>query len=113
MNNKYLSVINPFLMKKNYLLLLMILFAHTSWAMPGTLTSVDPDSAYAGQSIGVTVTYPAGVITFASPGSLRFSGNGLPSFSTSWMDISNYDPWNDRMTYSFYTVSYTHLRAHE
>jgi len=89
-------------MKKNYILLLMILSAHTSWAMPGTLTSVDPDSAFAGQNIGVTVTYPAGVIMSASPGSLKFSGNGLPSFSASWMDITGYDPWNDRMTYSIF-----------
>jgi uncharacterized repeat protein (TIGR01451 family) len=89
-------------MKKNYFLLLMILCVHAAWARPGSLTSVDPDSAFAGQYLGVTVTYPSGTITFASPGNLRFSGSGLPDFSASWMDISNYDPWNDRMTYSFF-----------
>ena len=72
-------------MKKIYFLFLVILFARTATATPGTLTSVDPDSAFAGQNITVTVTYPSGTLmTFAAPGDLKLSGNGLPTFTANW-----------------------------
>ena len=87
-------------MKKIYAILLLFLFARAAVALPGTLVSVDPDSAFQGQNLIVTVNYPSGtLLTFASPGDLKFSGSGLPTFTTNWSNVYNYDPFNDVISY--------------
>jgi hypothetical protein len=87
-------------MKKIYIILVLFLFTRAAVALPGTLVNIDPDSAYQGQNLNVQVSYPSGTLSQASPGELKFSSSGWPTFTANWFDVINIDLFNDRVTYS-------------
>jgi uncharacterized repeat protein (TIGR01451 family) len=87
-------------MKKIYLLTILSLFFLSARSQTGTFLAVNPDSAFQGQNLDVSVTYPTSVnLTTASPGEmLNFSGPGLSSFSTNY--VSGFDPFNGIVAYN-------------